>query len=88
MRGALHCLCATYGGTTTVKPYNPVLRSMAVFALLGASGPLAADGHAEPKDAKAHAADNHRDAKKPMPLTPPHKAKVTAHGAKATAHSA
>jgi hypothetical protein len=44
MRGALHCLCATYGGTTTVKPYNPVLRSMTVFALLGASGPLAADG--------------------------------------------
>lgn len=88
MSGALHCRCATYGGTTTVKSYNPVLRSMAVFALLGASGALAADGRAEPKDAKAHAADNHRASKKSMPLNPPHKAKVTAHGAKAKAQSA
>ena len=88
MRGALHYPCAIYGGTTTVKSYNPVLRSMAVFALLGASGALAADGRAEPKDAKAHAADNHKASKKPMALTPPHKAKVTAHGAKAKAHSA
>ena len=88
MRGALHYPCAIYGGTTTVKPHNPVLRSMAVFALLGASGALAAGGHAEPKDAKAHAADNHKASKKPMALTPSHKAKVTAHGAKAKAHSA
>ena len=88
MRGALHCPCAIYGGTTTVKARNPVLRSMAVFALLGALGALAADGRGEPKDAKAHAADNHKASKNPMALTPPHKAKVTAHGAKATANSA
>jgi carbonic anhydrase len=87
-RGALHCRCATYGGTTTVKPYNPVLRSMAVFALLGATGALAADRHAEPKDAKVHATDSHKASKKPMALTPPHKAKAPAHGAKVNAHGA
>lgn len=69
-----------------MKPYNPVLRSMAVFVLLGAAGAQAADSHQNTHDAKGRTADEHPAAKKPMALTPAHKAKAAAHGARDKAH--
>ncbi|MFT5485977.1 MAG: carbonic anhydrase [Paracoccaceae bacterium] len=76
-----------------MKSYDTVLRSMAAFVWLGAAGALAADGHNAPHAAKAHdakapAADSHKASKKPMALTPAHKAKAPMHKPKAKAHGA
>lgn len=65
--------------------YNSALRSMAVFALLGAAGAQAADSHGKSHEAKSHPAPPHKSAKKPMALTPAYRGKAAAHGAKSPA---
>lgn len=74
-----------------MKSYDTVLWSVAAFVWLGAASALAADGHNAPHDSKAHdakapAADSHKASKKPMALTPAHKAKAPMHKPKAKAH--
>lgn len=62
--------------------YNPVLRSFAVFALLGAAGAQAADSHRDTRDSKKDTAVSQKTSQKPMSLTPAHKAKTKTHGTK------
>lgn len=68
-----------------MKPFNSVLRSATVFALLGAASIQAADGPKDADAAGAHAADAHKTAKKPMALTPAAKAKAPVHKNKSPA---
>lgn len=93
MRGGLLCRCALYGGMTIVKPYNPVLRFMAVYMLLGTAGVQAADGHQGTP--KKHApekhmgvtpkVDSHKPSGKPMALTPADIARAAVRKEKAAA---
>lgn len=93
MRGGLLCRCALYGGMTIVKPYNPILRFMAVYILLGTAGVQAADGHQGTP--KKHApekhmgvtprVDSHKPSGKPMALTPADIARAAVRKEKAAA---
>jgi hypothetical protein len=93
VRGGLLCRCALYGGLTMVKLYKPVLRSMAVYILLGTAGVQAADGHQGTP--RKHApekhmgvtpkVDSHKPSGKPMALTPADRARAAVRAEKTAA---